>query len=75
VLKGQITIFLGNETFDLDEGDSIYFPGNIAHGWENNNDTEAVTLWAVSPSIIRTTDSLIIGETNYVAHPLMNQKS
>lgn len=53
ILKGKITFYLGNEKWELEEGDSIYFPGDIPHGWENTSDTEAVTLWAVTPAILR----------------------
>lgn len=69
VLKGSLTIYLGNESCDLEEGDSIYFPGHIPHGWENKSSSEAVTLWAVTPSILRVGDSLFMGETNYMALP------
>ncbi|MGI2328223.1 helix-turn-helix domain-containing protein [Planococcus sp. YIM B11945] len=67
VLKGSLTIYLGNDSCDLEEGDSIYFPGNIPHGWENKTESEAVALWAVTPSILRIGDSLFMGETNYMA--------
>lgn len=65
VLKGTLTVYLGNETCELEEGDSIYFPGNIPHGWENKSNTESLTLWAVTPSILRAGESLVLGETIY----------
>lgn len=67
ILQGTLTFFLGEETFELNEGDSIYFPGDVPHGWENNTDSDVISLWAVTPSIFRTKNSLIIGETNYLA--------
>jgi transcriptional regulator with XRE-family HTH domain len=69
VLKGKITIILGNDRFDLGEGDSIYFSGKIPHGWENESNSEAVMLFAATPSVIRTGESLLLGGTNYVAQP------
>ncbi|PLR91589.1 helix-turn-helix domain-containing protein [Bacillus sp. T33-2] len=68
VLKGKITIILGDERFNLEQGDGIYFSGKIPHGWENNSSIEAIMLFAVTPSIIRTGESLLLGESNYVAH-------
>ncbi|MGI2328214.1 helix-turn-helix domain-containing protein [Planococcus sp. YIM B11945] len=65
VLKGKITIYLGQEKCELEEGDSIYFPGDIPHGWENTTDSETITLWTVTPSILRKGDSLVFGDTKY----------
>ncbi|WP_440274546.1 helix-turn-helix domain-containing protein [Ferdinandcohnia sp. SAFN-114] len=67
VLKGHLTVYLGDEKCELEEGDSIHFPGHIPHGWENNTDFESVSLWVVTPSIIRAEDSLMIGDTIYSA--------
>jgi transcriptional regulator with XRE-family HTH domain len=53
VLKGKLTLYLGDEKYDVNEGDSVYFPGNIPHGWENKTNSQVVTLWAVTPPIIK----------------------
>ncbi|PLR81254.1 XRE family transcriptional regulator [Bacillus canaveralius] len=53
VLKGKLTLYLGEERFEVNEGDSIYFPGNLPHGWANESNTEVITLWAATPPIIR----------------------
>ncbi|OLS34707.1 helix-turn-helix domain-containing protein [Bacillus sp. MRMR6] len=69
VLKGRLTVYLGNEKCELEEGDSMYFPGHIPHGWENNSDTESVTIWATTPAILRAGESLVLGETIFSASP------
>lgn len=53
VLKGELTLYLDNDIFVVNEGDSIYFPGNIPHGWENQSNEPVITLWAVTPPIIK----------------------
>ncbi|PLR91588.1 helix-turn-helix domain-containing protein [Bacillus sp. T33-2] len=53
VLNGTLTLHLGDDSFEVKEGDSIYFPGNIPHGWENRTNAQVVTLWAVTPPIIK----------------------
>ncbi|MGN7300128.1 cupin domain-containing protein [Ferdinandcohnia sp. SAFN-114] len=57
ILKGTLTLSLGEEEYEVNEGDSVYFPGYIPHGWENKSDSEVVTLWAVTPPIIKNTSN------------------
>ncbi len=33
VLRGKIEFTVGNESYLLDEGDSIYYPAHVAHSW------------------------------------------
>ncbi|PLR82296.1 hypothetical protein CVD25_05560 [Bacillus canaveralius] len=70
VLKGSITILLGDNQFELKEGDSIYFPGNIPHGWENNSDTEAITLFSATPVLIGKGERLVSGNAHFIVDPL-----
>ncbi|MGG1573540.1 helix-turn-helix domain-containing protein [Fictibacillus sp. NRS-1165] len=53
ILQGTLVLFLGDEEFEVNQGDSIYFPGNIPHGWENRTDKEVVTIWAATPPILK----------------------
>jgi transcriptional regulator with XRE-family HTH domain len=53
VLSGELTLYLGEQTLVVNEGDSIYFPGHLPHGWENNTDDPVVTLWVANPPILK----------------------
>jgi transcriptional regulator with XRE-family HTH domain len=46
ILKGRIIFHLGEEVIDLNEGDLLFFDGNIEHVPENRN-TETAVLLAV----------------------------
>ncbi len=39
VVKGQMTLFIGEITYILDEGDSIYFDSGVPHAMKANNDS------------------------------------
>ncbi|GGA91251.1 helix-turn-helix domain-containing protein [Ornithinibacillus halotolerans] len=54
ILEGELTLLLGDESYEVEAGDSIYFPGSLPHGWVNESNARAVTLWAASPPIINT---------------------
>lgn len=49
VLKGRIRIWIGSESFVLEEGDSVAFPSSLPHRWENAGDCEAETIWIITP--------------------------
>lgn len=49
VLKGQLTVVVGEETFSLEAGDSIHYQRLQPHGWRNEGDKECIAIWAVSP--------------------------
>ena len=49
VLKGQLTVTTGEETFVLKVGDSIHYRKIQPHSWRNDGDDECIALWAVSP--------------------------
>tara|TARA_R110002051_G_scaffold9204_1_gene36946 strand:+ start:49 stop:633 length:585 start_codon:yes stop_codon:yes gene_type:complete len=44
IIKGNIDYELGEETFKLNEGDSLFFDGNIPHVPQNKSDSDAVIL-------------------------------
>ena len=51
VLKGQLTVTAGEETFVLEAGDSIHYQTLQPHSWRNEGDEECIAIWAVSPPI------------------------
>jgi len=51
VLKGQLTVTVGEETFVLSAGDSIHCSRYQPRSWRNEGDKECVVIWAVSPPI------------------------
>jgi transcriptional regulator with XRE-family HTH domain len=51
VLKGQLTVTVGEETFVLKAGDSIHYETLQPHSWRNEGDEECIAIWAVSPPI------------------------
>jgi DNA-binding transcriptional MerR regulator len=50
LVKGSLNITLGEEEFQLKQGDSFYFQSTVRHRWLNRGKTEAVVLWINSPS-------------------------
>jgi len=51
VLKGQLTVTVGEETFVLKAGDSIHYETLQPHSWRNEEDKECIAVWAVSPPV------------------------
>lgn len=49
VLEGVVTVTIGEETYELSEGDSFFFQSHIPHGYVNKGDTIAKILWATTP--------------------------
>lgn len=49
ILYGKMKWYVGDECFVLEEGDSISFNSEIPHRWENIGDSEASTIWAITP--------------------------
>jgi transcriptional regulator with XRE-family HTH domain/mannose-6-phosphate isomerase-like protein (cupin superfamily) len=54
VLKGQLTITVGEETFILNAGDSIHYQRLQSHSWRNDGDQECVVIWVALPPIPET---------------------
>ena len=44
IVQGKLHYELGNERFDMETGDSLFFDGNIPHVPKNKGETEAVIL-------------------------------
>jgi len=49
VLEGRLKYYLGKETYDLNEGDSIWYPAIIKHGWENPFNETALVIKVTTP--------------------------
>jgi transcriptional regulator with XRE-family HTH domain len=51
VLKGELTVTVGEETYMLAAGDSIHYHRHEPHSWHNHGDEECVVLWTASPPV------------------------
>jgi transcriptional regulator with XRE-family HTH domain len=51
VVKGELTVTVGEETFTLAAGDSIHYDRHQLHSWRNAGDEECVAIWATFPPI------------------------
>jgi transcriptional regulator with XRE-family HTH domain len=51
VLKGQLTVTVGEEIFVLKAGDSIHYEILQPHSWRNEGDEECIVVWVASPPI------------------------
>jgi transcriptional regulator with XRE-family HTH domain len=49
VLKGRLIVRWGDQKFELEEGDSIYFASHIPHRYINPGKEESVSVWAMTP--------------------------
>lgn len=50
VVSGRMTLFVGNHTFDIGEGDSFRFH-NEPYRWRNPHDTPCVIVWVIAPPV------------------------
>lgn len=50
VLEGSFRFWLGEERYDLLEGDAITFPPRAPHRWDNPGERRARVLWVISPA-------------------------
>jgi quercetin dioxygenase-like cupin family protein len=51
VLEGKIKVFLDDEEYILEPGDSVKIPAQMKHKWENNFNEHAAILFSVTPPI------------------------
>ena len=49
VLKGSLEVSVGNEVFQLEEGDSIYYPANVPHSWRALEGDSIEVIWILTP--------------------------
>lgn len=45
VVKGHLTLFLDNQTFELDEGDTILIKAHTNHGYYNKTSERCISYW------------------------------
>lgn len=51
VLKGRLAVILGDDVFELNEGDSIEFSSKTPHAIRNVHTGESEAMWTVSPPL------------------------
>ncbi|MCM3337677.1 XRE family transcriptional regulator [Paenibacillus sp. MER TA 81-3] len=51
ILEGKIRVYLDEEEYLLEAGDSVKIPANLKHKWENNFSQNAVVLFSVTPPV------------------------
>lgn len=49
ILEGKIMLYLDEEKYLLEAGDSVKIPANLKHKWENNFSEIAIVLFSVTP--------------------------
>ncbi len=49
VLSGTLEMWIGEECFLINEGDSFAFPSTTPHRYRNPGEVEAVVIWAITP--------------------------
>lgn len=49
VLKGSLTVIVGERSHVLEAGDAIYFSAVLPHSWINHTDEEAQVIWVATP--------------------------
>lgn len=49
ILEGKILLYLDEEQYLLEAGDSVKIPANLKHKWENNFNEIAIVLFSVTP--------------------------
>ena len=49
VMKGVLEISVGNESYRLAEGDTIYYPAHVAHSWQAIEGDTIEVIWILTP--------------------------
>jgi len=49
VLKGTFEVCVGDEVYQLQSGDSIYFPGHVSHSWRGKGKDPIEAIWVLTP--------------------------
>jgi transcriptional regulator with XRE-family HTH domain len=50
ILEGSLKAYIGDQTFVLEEGDTVYLDSSIPHRWENIGETEVRAFWINTPA-------------------------
>jgi quercetin dioxygenase-like cupin family protein len=51
ILRGELYFEIANEEMKLEEGDTVYFEGDLPHYWENRSDRETEVLFMWTPPV------------------------
>jgi len=51
VLEGEIDFWIGADYLTLQEGDTLYFKGDLPHGWANSGEKTASVLFTWTPPV------------------------
>lgn len=49
VIEGILQVVLGDSTYILQEGDSVYFQANQTHAWKNPGEKLCRAMWVMTP--------------------------
>jgi len=49
IIEGKYAITIGDQLYELNTGDHIFFPKHIPHAFQNVGDTTGRTLWTIVP--------------------------
>jgi transcriptional regulator with XRE-family HTH domain len=49
VIEGRIKVYLDDQEYLLETGDSVRIPSHMKHKWENHSDQKAAILFSVTP--------------------------
>jgi transcriptional regulator with XRE-family HTH domain len=49
VNRGNLTLVLDKERYEIGAGESFYFPSHIPHDWRNNGMEDAEVIWVITP--------------------------
>jgi transcriptional regulator with XRE-family HTH domain len=49
VISGSVRLYIEDEVYDLQQGDSLWFKTDQRHKWENPSEEPAVIVWAITP--------------------------
>ncbi|WP_243291584.1 XRE family transcriptional regulator [Bacillus sp. FJAT-47783] len=52
MLKGNMTVILGDEEYILNEGDSIRFKSTVPHRFFNHSNETAISIWAMTGRVL-----------------------
>jgi mannose-6-phosphate isomerase-like protein (cupin superfamily) len=51
VLDGTLRLWIGDETYDLQAGDSVHFKSTVKHRLENPGEKPVAALWVLTPPV------------------------
>jgi quercetin dioxygenase-like cupin family protein len=49
VVSGSVRLYIEDEVYNLQKGDSLWFKTNQRHKWDNPSDKPAIIIWAITP--------------------------